>query len=72
MADFDLIAFLCLFSGGKRNENLILPINDSISGTLSTNEVNETKQTLETEQTVESHSNETFIFPFSYVQKPQS
>lgn len=28
-----------LFSGGKRNEELILPINDSISGTLSTDQV---------------------------------
>lgn len=43
VAGFIIISFLCvfIFSGGKRNESLILPINDSISGTLSTNEVNE-------------------------------
>lgn len=28
-----------LFSGGKRDEKLILPVNDSISGTLSTDQL---------------------------------
>lgn len=28
------------FKGGKRHEELILPVNDSISMTLSTDEVN--------------------------------
>lgn len=28
-----------IFSGGKRDENLILPLNDSLSATLSTEDV---------------------------------
>lgn len=35
----DLLCSALFLTGGKRNEQLILPINDSISGTLSTNEV---------------------------------
>lgn len=31
--------YALLISGGKRDENLILPINDSISGTLSTDQL---------------------------------
>jgi hypothetical protein len=34
-----LLSHICCFSGGKRDENLILPLNDSVSATLSTKQV---------------------------------
>lgn len=36
---------LLLFVGGKRDDKLILPVNDSISGTLSTDQVKKTLKT---------------------------